>query len=134
MFHFSDDFVSTRVSSSRLVFQYYSLFRCCCSLFLSSYYVDGVVVFYTFTFLCYALLMIILIMSPPISPTSSRSQPSNSRDEAVLTARGQGRDELAERIEQQRAKIRALELAAEERRRSDELRMQEQAQIGKSVV
>jgi hypothetical protein len=42
------------------------------------------------------------------------------------------RDELATRIEQQRAKIRALELAAEERRRADELRIQEQAQKARS--
>jgi hypothetical protein len=66
--------------------------------------------------------MIILIMSPPTSPTSSRSRPSNSRDEPALTTRGHGRDELATRIEQQRAKIRALEPAAKECRRSDELR------------
>jgi hypothetical protein len=42
-----------------------------------------------------------------------------------VDARGQDRDELATRIEQQRAKIRALELAAEEHRRADELRIQE---------
>jgi hypothetical protein len=76
--------------------------------------------------------MIVLIMSPPLSPTPSCSQPSNSQDEPILTARGQDQDELATRIEQQRAEIRALELAAEERRRVDELRIQEQARRAES--
>jgi hypothetical protein len=76
--------------------------------------------------------MIALIMSPPISPTLSRSQPSNPQDELIPTARWQDRDELATRIEQQRAKIRALELAAKERRRVDELRIQEKARRAES--
>ncbi|RDL37295.1 uncharacterized protein BP5553_04728 [Venustampulla echinocandica] len=48
-------------------------------------------------------------MSPFISPT-----PSNLQVEPILGTKGQGRDELTIRIEQQRAKIRALEIAAEE--------------------
>ena len=37
------------------------------------------------------------------------------------------KDEMATRIEEQRAKIRALELAVEERRRANEIRIQERA-------
>lgn len=61
-------------------------------------------------------------MFPPMSI-------SNSRDElaASSSTTSQGQEELAIRIEQQRSKIRALELAAEERRRSNGLRIQEQA-------
>jgi hypothetical protein len=66
-------------------------------------------------------------MSPPILRTPSSSLPFNLQNKPILSPEGQSRDELAARIEQQRAKIRALELAAEERRRSDELRIQEQA-------
>jgi hypothetical protein len=66
-------------------------------------------------------------MSSPILPTGSRSQSSDLQDEVILSARSQDRDELATRIEQQGAKIRALKLAVEERRRA-ELRLQERAQ------
>ncbi|KAH8800698.1 hypothetical protein F5884DRAFT_890286 [Xylogone sp. PMI_703] len=66
-------------------------------------------------------------MSSPISPPDSRSRPFNLQDESMLGAGEQGQNELAVRIEQQRAKIRALELAAGERRRADELRIQGQA-------
>lgn len=78
------------------------------------------------------LLIIVLVMSSPVSPGPSRSRPSTSRDEPALGARGQDYDELATRMEQQHAKIRAHELAAEERRRFDELCLQEQARRAES--
>lgn len=64
----------------------------------------------------------VVVMFPPMSI-------SNSRDElaASSSTTSQGQEELAIRIEQQRSKIRALELAAEERRRSNDLRIPEQA-------
>jgi hypothetical protein len=71
-------------------------------------------------------------MSTPALPTPSSFPPPNLQDEPILYARGHGMDELAAKIEVQRAKVRALELAAEERRRSDELRIQEQARRAES--
>lgn len=57
---------------------------------------------------------------------------SNSRDEPASGARKQDHDTLAMRLEQQREKIGALELAAEERMRSDELNIQVQARRAQS--
>ncbi|KAL5350975.1 hypothetical protein ACLOAV_004548 [Pseudogymnoascus australis] len=54
-------------------------------------------------------------------------------DILALDAKGQGKDELSVRIEQQRAKIRALELAAEERRRANQPRIQERAREAESI-
>src|SRR5258708_13776451 len=71
-------------------------------------------------------------MSPPILRTPSSSLPFNLQNKPILSPEGQSRDDLAARIEQQRSKIRALELAAEERRRSDQLRIREQAQTAES--
>ncbi|KAH8800697.1 hypothetical protein F5884DRAFT_534125 [Xylogone sp. PMI_703] len=85
-----------------------------------------------FIFSLWLLFIAVLIMSSPVLPTPPGSQPSNVQGEAFLVIEGQCRDELAVRIEQQRAKIRQLELAAEERRRSDQLRIQERSQKAES--
>ena len=61
--------------------------------------------------------MIVLIISPPILPHSG-SRPSYPQDELIPGPRGHDQDGLATRIEQQRAKIRALELAAKGRGRA----------------
>ena len=63
--------------------------------------------------------MIVLILSPLISPSPSRSRPSNLQDKPNLSTRRQDQDELATRIEQQRVKIRVLNLTAKERKRAD---------------
>jgi hypothetical protein len=52
----------------------------------------------------------------PLAPSSSLSP--NLQDETILDAMGQGKVKLAARVEEQRANIQALELAAEERRRA----------------
>ena len=67
-------------------------------------------------------------MSPPILPTLSSSRPSSPQDGSIPSTGDQDRNDLAIKIEQQRAKIRALELAAQERRQTDQLRLQEQTQ------
>ncbi|KFZ17843.1 hypothetical protein V501_01527, partial [Pseudogymnoascus sp. VKM F-4519 (FW-2642)] len=67
-------------------------------------------------------------MSSPTLPTPSGSLPPDLQAGPILVTEGQCGDELAVRIEQQRAKIRVLELAADERRRSDQLRIQERSQ------
>lgn len=71
-------------------------------------------------------------MSSPILPTPSSSLPPGLQGEPILASEGHCSDELAERIEQQRAKIRVLELAAEEHRRSDQLRIQKRPQKAES--
>lgn len=60
-------------------------------------------------------------MSSPTLPTPSGCLPLDLQGGPTLVIKGQCGDELAVRIEQQRAKIRVLELAAKERRRSDQL-------------
>ncbi|KIM95272.1 hypothetical protein OIDMADRAFT_59753 [Oidiodendron maius Zn] len=67
-------------------------------------------------------------MSSPILPTPSGSLPPDLQGRPILVTKGQCGDQLAVRIEQQRAKIRVLGLAAEERRQSDQLCIQEQSQ------
>ena len=71
-------------------------------------------------------------MSSPTPPTSSGSLPADLQSGPTLVTKGQCGDELAVRIEQQRAKIRVLELAAEEHRRSDQLRIQKRPQKAES--
>ena len=79
------------------------------------------------------MLILVSIMSPPTLLTPSGSLLINLRRRLVPDAKGQGKDELSTRIEEQRAKIRALELAAEERKRADQLRIQERAREAESI-
>jgi len=72
-------------------------------------------------------------MSPPALPTPSGSPSSDLQADLILGARGHVKDELATRIEEQRAKIRAPELAVEKRRRADEVRIQERARETESI-
>ena len=71
-------------------------------------------------------------MSRPILSTPSSSRPSNPQDGLIPSSGGRDPDDLAIKIEQQRAKIRAFKLAAQKRRQTDQLRIQEQAQTKKS--
>jgi hypothetical protein len=71
-------------------------------------------------------------MSPSTLPTPSGSPSSNLRANPILDTNGQGRDDLGVRIEEQRAKIRALQLAAKDRRRADQVRIQERAREAES--
>ena len=64
------------------------------------------------------LFVMVLLMSTSSLFTPSSSQPSTSPHVSSLSSGGQVGQDLAARIEQQRAKIRALEHAAEERRRA----------------
>jgi hypothetical protein len=68
--------------------------------------------------------------APIVSDVSSR--PSISQEKLIPRSRGQDQNELPTRIERQRIKVRALELAAQERRRADQLRVQEQDQGAES--
>jgi len=77
--------------------------------------------------------VIVSIMSPPALPTPSGSPSSDLQADLILGARGHVKDELATRIEEQRAKIRAPELAVEKRRRADEVRIQERARETESI-
>ena len=70
--------------------------------------------------------MIVVVLFPPVSI-------SNSRERLAAGAPSQAQGELAIRIEQQRSKIQALELAAEERRRSNDLCIQEQTREAESI-
>jgi TolA-binding protein len=72
-------------------------------------------------------------MPPTALPTPSGSLSSDLQADPILGARGQVKDELTTRIEEQRAKIRALELAVEERRRADEVRIQERLRETESI-
>lgn len=77
--------------------------------------------------------VVVSIMSRTALPTPSGSPSSDLQADPILGARGQVKDELATRIEEQRAKIRALELAVEERRRADQVRIQERARETESI-
>jgi hypothetical protein len=70
--------------------------------------------------------VIVVVLFPPVSI-------SNSRERLAAGAPSQAQRELAIRIEQQRSKIQALELAAEERRRSNDLCIQEQTREAESI-
>ena len=72
-------------------------------------------------------------MSPTALPTPSGSPSSDLQADPILGGRGQVKDELTTRIEEQRAKIRALELAVEERRQANEVRIQERARETESI-
>lgn len=78
------------------------------------------------------LLIAISIMFSPTLPIPSGSPLVNLRARLIPDANEQGKNELSARIEEQRAKIRALELAAEERKRADRLRIQERAREAES--
>lgn len=60
-------------------------------------------------------------------PTCFTPRPFGLQADLILGANGHVNDELAARIEEQRAKIRELELAVEERKRADEVRIQKRA-------
>jgi hypothetical protein len=82
---------------------------------------------------------IVLLMSTPFLPTPSIPRPSTPPDESFLGTEGQDRPDLATSVEQQRARIRALEVAAEECRRADKnglvySRQQEEQRRGDRLV
>ena len=79
------------------------------------------------------MLIVVSIMSPLPLLTPSGCLLINLRGRLVPDAKGQGEDELSARVEEQRAKIRALELAAEGRKRADQLRIQERAREAESI-
>jgi hypothetical protein len=79
------------------------------------------------------MLIVVSIMSPPTLLTTYGSLLIKMQGSLVPGAQEQGKDELSARIEEQRAKIRALEVAAEERKRADQLRIQEGVREAESI-